>query len=1091
MEEAVFKIYSSSAGSGKTYTLTKEYLMLVLRDPQRFRSVLAVTFTNKATAEMKNRIVSTLADLKAGKPTPLGKELQAQLDLSDEQLQRNAQLVLESILHDYSHFAVSTIDSFFQRILRSFAYEAAQNANYRLEMDQGKVIRELTDQLLLELGQDRHLMEWLLHFAESRVDEGKGWDFRRDIQELAQEIFKEPFKTFEERMGERLRDRDFVPGFLEKVREVQLSFETEMKRIGQEAQALLDSYELTVEDFLYGKSGVGGYFLRLAAGKDFDPKARARQALLDDKWHKKKHPKELELLAVLDGGLRDLLAEAIDLYDQEYQRYAAASEVLRYIYTFGILSDLTRKLQDYRDEHNLLLISDVTRFLNDILRDNDAHYIYEKAGTAYRHFLIDEFQDTSGFQWENFRPLIINSLAEGETSLIVGDVKQSIYRWRGGDWQLLLHKVEQDVPQHQRINLDHNWRSLPLVIDFNNQFFQTASRTLTEHLVSTIGEAESLPDQERLQLQAGHLIRAYGDVAQKFPDLKRNGLTQEGHIQIRFLERPTGAEADDEEVLTWKEAALEAMVRTIEDLQRRGYRPADIALLVRNRREGTEIAQFLLHYARERAQPGIDYAVISSESLMLQSATTVRLLLSALQCLKNPRDRIATALLLQEYNRYILGDEAADDLSVYYSIPPEEAEEAELEALLYAHLPHEFVEQRAFLSRLALYELSESLIRIFRLHEQHEERAYLQGFQDLVLDYSRTEKTDIASFLDWWKENGHRKPVQMPGVQNAMPILTIHKSKGLEYPAVIIPFCSWSLDHKHTQTNILWAATEAEPFNLVSQMPIRYGTRLRQTCYADAYYTEMVSAYLDNLNTLYVAFTRARDALYLLAPAPKKEGSLKEADGLLYRLASEPKLGTWDPETLTYTLGQPTQRQQEKEPTTVRTLTPGQYPTGAWRDKLMIKSEAEDFFEDLSGETPVNWSHLLRDLLKSLRSSADLDTALTRLYFTGKITLEEQHQLEAKAKRLLGQPPMRDWFRPGRRVKTNFSLLNKFGETRRIDRVVMDGQHAIVVEFAGEEAEADLSGRGKAYTYPLRNMGFERIEGYVVRVDTGRIERVV
>ncbi|MGB3616719.1 MAG: UvrD-helicase domain-containing protein, partial [Catalinimonas sp.] len=967
---ARFRIYRSSAGSGKTYTLTREYLRLVLVEPARYREVLAVTFTNKATAEMKERIVAALYKLRHGRAGGLAQELADATGLPVGELPDRAGRVLAALLHDYSHFSVSTIDSFFQRVLRAFAYEAAQNLNFRLELDSGQVMEELTDRLIMELGPNPELTHWLIRFAEERVGEGHKWDFRGDLRQLTNEVLKEQFRGFERDLPTPERTREELKALYDDLEALRTDFEDRLRDVGRRAEHVMARHELTPVDFMQGERGVGGFFRKLAAGQITDTNGNpmvsnsyVQKALVEDAWYKKKSPRELELRGAIDApdGLLALLQEAADFYAQEFPRYRTGREIRRFLYAYGILSDLTEHLRKFRAERDVLLISDVAHLLHEIVGGNDAHYIYEKTGAHYRHFLIDEFQDTSGLQWENFRPLIVNSLAEGHDNLIVGDVKQSIYRWRGGDWQLLLRRVADDVPDHEAVALSRNWRSAPRVVEFNNLMFYAGAAVLREHLMQEV-QALPVPTEWADNLTA-QLTDAYREIRQQVPDGK--AFDHDGHAQITFVEGETKGE--------WQEAALLAAVQRLEELQACGYDPADVALLVRTKSEGRRLAEFMLDYARtEAAQPGCCYDVISSESLYLYRATTVRLLISALRCLKNPRDRVSTAQLLHDWSAYLCDRDGTH----CFEVPDETADPAELEALLGEHLPPGWIAQRANLSRLPLYELIEHLVLLFALHKHAAERAYLQAFLDAVLDYGRQEKTDVPSFLQWWDDRGRYAALRAAGGRRAATILTIHTAKGLEYPVVLVPFADWDLDHGSHQTNVLWIAARRErPFDRLARVPVKYGTALRSTLYAEEYFAEQTQAYLDNLNVLYVAFTRAREALYAFAPRPgasqikRGDVSLKRVGGLLYRVAplmADGAAGDWDAEANTLTWGVPPPCPEQKQhgggP---EQLVPNQYTQVSWRTKLTIKSEAEAAVDRIGGEEDGNQEQLLHDLLKS------------------------------------------------------------------------------------------------------------------------------
>jgi ATP-dependent helicase/nuclease subunit A len=596
-----FKIYRSSAGSGKTYTLTREYLSLALQSPEYFRTILAVTFTNKATQEMKSRIIETLHELAEGEPHSMREALREATGLEDDALTRRAQEVLSAILHNYSHFSVSTIDSFFQRIIRSFAKEIGLRAGFKVELDQQKVLDDLIDRVLAGIGTDKHLTRWLTQFAEEQIDEGKSWDIRRSIRSLAGEIFTESYKVHEKGLQRLAHNEKGLLKVLGQLKEQKVVFEEKMDALGHAGLQFLEERGLRVEDFAYGKSGPANYLNAiLKENGQYAPGKRVLEVLEDpDKWSPKSNKQRDYFIAAALEGLSPRLQQALALYESGYETYLTAKEVLRFIYTLGILAHLTAVLSKYREDNDLLLISDAALFLKDIIGENETPFIYEKTGTRYQHFLIDEFQDTSGFQWDNFRPLVQDSVAAGNLNLVVGDIKQSIYRWRGGDWKLLLHKIEADIGSEntQQETLNHNRRSCRNIIDFNNSLFYQAAWELVEVCESKITEVADGMEQAALHFELQNLAAAYADVFQIYPEGKAN--TPCGLVNVHFLEA-------DEEEGSWKVQAQLGMLSTIQELQDSGYKARDIALLVRSNREGQELASVLMQ-AEEEKRAGSPY----------------------------------------------------------------------------------------------------------------------------------------------------------------------------------------------------------------------------------------------------------------------------------------------------------------------------------------------------------------------------------------------------------------------------------------------------------------------------------------------------
>ncbi|MEM7055937.1 MAG: UvrD-helicase domain-containing protein, partial [Bacteroidota bacterium] len=455
---STLKLYRSSAGSGKTHTLVSTYLQLALENPERFQEILAVTFTNQATQEMKQRILSCLHSLAKGLASPLAKELMRLKGWEVTMLKKRAQAVLSKILHNYTHFTVSTIDSFFQAIIRGFAKELGLQSGFSIEIEQETILDLIINELIATASHDKQLKQWMVAFAEYKLLEGKTWDFKRELKALGHEIFTETFSVQEAQLGRAISDKTSLNAFLQKLQQAIVHFERNLQELGEVAMKAIHQSGLVVADFAYGKRGVAGYLEGLQQKYSFVPTQRATRALQRiEAWYSKTTDKQQRIVQVVQHSLLSILEQAIRFYRAHHRIYHTALAVQHFIYAFGITTQLLERLNDYRNQNNVMLVSDAATFLRQIIAENDAPFVYEKIGAYYKHFLIDEFQDISGLQWQNFQPLINNSLAAGHMSLAVGDAKQSIYRWRGGSWRLLLTQLEEDMTRTTAISLNHNW----------------------------------------------------------------------------------------------------------------------------------------------------------------------------------------------------------------------------------------------------------------------------------------------------------------------------------------------------------------------------------------------------------------------------------------------------------------------------------------------------------------------------------------------------------------------------------------------------------------------------------------------------------
>ncbi len=1085
-----FKIYRSSAGSGKTYTLAKDYLRLALRNPAYFRHILAVTFTNKATQEMKDRILRYLHDFSRGRQNEMYHELKDYLQFNETQFQDRCQSVLSNILHSYTNFAVSTIDAFFQKVIRAFSREVGLYGGFTLELEQDKVLAVVIDRLLEEIGENQTLTEWLIRFSEGKVDEGKSWDVRNDIRTLGYEVFKEHFKVIEPGLIQASGTPQQLLPVVKEVRQIIAVFENYMKGLGEKGLSLMQQYQLEVGDFAYSKTGVANYFNRLVEGNDYEPKNRVLLALDNvEAWYSKTSQKKDIIQQAVEAGLIAWLNDAVDYYNKQFFFYESAREVLRNLYTYGILSDITRKLREYKQENDVMLISDAAHFLKEIIDDNDSPFIYEKVGSFYHHFLIDEFQDTSGFQWQNFKPLVENSLAEGYSNMVVGDVKQSIYRWRGGDWKLLLDGIQNEMPDGyiQAAELAHNFRSKYHVVTFNNQLFATAAGMLKNKLSEIISAVDDEPLQAKLLPEAAKIEAAYQQVKQQ--PTQTGAEVKKGCIHMTFL---ADSFEEDGTKTGWKEKVNRRIPEILEDLQDQGVSLKDIALLVRNARDGKAIADFLLDFRQsDQAKQEYLYDVVSNEALFLQAAPSIQLLINIFKYLVNPQDQVARVSVAYEYQRYVINnEEVANDDLVF----------AKDEETLEAYLPEAFRKQRNLLNKIPLFELVERLIEIFELHKLSGELAYIQAFQDYVLNFTGKEKDDISSFLSWWEDNAHKLAIQVSDDIDAVQILTIHKSKGLQFKVVIIPYLNWELDHDTRKSNILWSKSAAEPFSKFGYFPLRYSNNLKNTVFKADYYQEMVLSYMDNLNLLYVAFTRAEDGLFAFGNQPSKtrqtQQKINDVAALVHHILTDAEMVMTidDDDQTTFKLGSIADISSSgKETEQTHTITLNEYHTSSWRHKLAIRQRAGELFTEVVEErqSKINYGLLIHELLSRIKHKDNLEKALQDLLLEGVIGQNEQNLLHQKITKLWQVPSVDAWFSTDWEVKTEVPILPKTGEMSRPDRVMIRGQQAIIVDFKTGERKSRDRQQVIEYADLLKAMGFAEIEGYLLYIEEEATEQVV
>ena len=1065
-----FSIYRSSAGSGKTRTLAKAYLKLALQyKADYFKHILAVTFTNKASQEMKDRILEYLDAFARGENSELSLELQRELSMDAQMFRQNSQEAQATLLHNYDNFAISTIDAFFQKVIRSFTREAGLVGDYRLEVDQDAVLEEVIDNLIDELGENRELTDWVVDFAKENLENERSWDVRYSLIDFAREIFREEFKDIEDELLEHTRKPAFFKDLMADLREKRREFIGVIKSRSSEALMLIHEKGLHASDFKYA-GGPYNFFKKaskISSVKDFDEKAKGKRPENEYQspinWPDKKTPRSALVLELTGAKLLPLLNEILDHWRRHYKVALSAEIVLSNFYAFGLIADISRKLKEYKDENNLMLLADAPKFLNGVIRDSDTPFIYEKVGSFYRNYLIDEFQDTSGLQWQNFQPLIVNSLDQGYPSLVVGDVKQAIYRWRGGDLSLLQEKII-DLLGKDRVDiseLDNNFRSAVRIVEFNNAIFKAASTILS------------------IESAAPSSTRAYADVAQKV------ARKDEGFVSLQFIDEQNSAPSDDgaSEQLSWREEALQRIPKVMEQLQQKGASLKEIAILVRKNDEGQQIASYLLQYKNSpEAKQNCLYDVVSNESLRIDGAASVNLLLGAMRYLLNTDDAIARAQLGFEFARI---HEPDRELSEVFAVSKQNIFEN--------NLPPAFTRQKVALKKLPLIELTERLIDIFGLGKVSGELVYLQTFQDLILEFSNRERNDLGAFLEWWESNKHKKSIQISGDVNAVQILTIHKSKGLQFKYVIIPFCSWNLDHDAWQAPNLWVKADEGPFATAGYLPVRYGKNLEETFFSDFYEQERTKIYLDNLNLLYVAFTRAESGLVIYAPSFNTRGAKGSIAGLLHEsIQGDEKLrGNWNEEKLLWESGS-WELSVDAEARNVPALQLTEYLSSPWRNKLVIRQTGAAWFEEVADDRreKLNYGVHMHAVLSRMNYSDELDEMLEIILNEGIISSDEKTSLQTQLKELLSDEKIAGWFSRDWDVRTEVPVLLPGGEEYRIDRLLLKEKRAIVVDFkTGARKKADEI-QVSDYMDTLRKMNFLEVEGYLLYLSENEIAEV-
>ena len=1071
-------VYKASAGSGKTFTLATEYIRLLVDNPLSYRNILAVTFTNKATEEMKMRILSQLYGIWKQLPDSSDylEAIRQKTGFEPRLISERAGIALANILHNYNYFRVETIDTFFQSVLRNMARELDLTTNLRIGLNDTQVEELAVDQLIADLSTTDVMLQWILKYIMENISEDKAWNIISQIKNFGHTIFRDDYKAVSRQLEQKMQEEGFFEDYTRRLRELRQMAVEHMKEVAASFFDALEGEDLTIDDLANKSRGIAGFFLKLQKGI-FDPSienASVANCLGNsEKWCAKSHPRRDLIISLAEGPLGDILRYAVGERPRQWKLYKSADLTLRHLNQLRLLSSIEQKVHELNESANRFLLSDTQQLLHSLIGESDSPFIFEKIGTQLEHVMIDEFQDTSTVQWQNFRVLLAEAMShEGSSNLIVGDVKQSIYRWRSGDWRLL-NDIEQqfNAQQIETLPLKTNYRSERGIITFNNAFFRQAA------------DLEYATQRELGESEAKQLQRAYADVEQQIPAKRQSG----GYVDIRLLPG-----SDD-----YQELTLQHIAQTIGDLISQGIRQQDIAILVRANASIPHIA----HYFMEQ-MPQV--TIVSDEAFRLDASQAVCLLVNALRLLIHPDDLLTKAAIVRTYHCDVLGEHDEENELLLSTTD------------LDSHLPEDYIAHFNQLLSLPLYDLVERLYAIFGLETLDTQSAYVSAFYDRLSDYVNENATDISDFLREWDETLCSKTIQSDE-NEGVRIFSIHKSKGLEYDHVIIPFCDWTIERGG---NILWCTPTEEPFSDLPIAPIDYSQKqMMGTIYEKDYLHEHLQNTVDNLNLLYVAFTRACKSLYVIGrrggkntrsalieqclplivdklEAATLEG-LEDEKGILHFAYPHSSTNISPssfllPPSSKNTSQNPFLQPSEPINVAVRTFASKVNFQQSNRSRNFVEGDDEDAQQR---RQYIQTGSVLHEIFSTIRTAADIPDALQRLQFEGVLYDENitTERIKEMLKKRLEHPRVRDWFSNRWTLFNECTILSvEDGQLheRRPDRVMTDGHEWIIVDFKFGAPHPEYQDQVREYMQLLASMGHQHISGYLWYVYSNRIEEV-
>jgi len=1065
-----FIVYKASAGSGKTYTLVKEYLRLVLANPLKYRHILAVTFTNKAAYEMKSRVVTYLKFISdigdehvpekekvyiRSKFGALIEHLSKATKLNEPDLAARANAVLHKILHNYSDFAISTIDSFVQKIIRTFAYDLKLSQNFEVELDAKRVLSEAVDVLLSYAGSDEDITKMLIEFIKQKMDDGKNWEIEKDLKSFSEQLVNENTRKY---LG--LFAGINLGEFSKAISASFVRRKTLDKDAIQQASAmvaLMKEHQIDPKSFFQGSKGIPGFFMKVAAKglSAASTNSYCEKAVHEDVWYSKTTPPDEK--EKIDS-IKDRLALAYHFITGMTLEYNDLGLIIRSLYPLSLLSQIEKETETIKTEENIIFISDFYRKIHEQLLNEPVPFIYQRAGEKYEHYFIDEFQDTSVLQFQNMLPLIENSMASGNTNLIVGDGKQAIYRWRNGEVMQFASLPQifkkPDLPHFDDIeksvsrnilNYDEyesgvqniNYRSKAEIINFNNGLFDFLA-------------AEVL-DEDKMKI--------YQHQAQQAKP-GNNG----GYVNIKFFEAGTD----------YSDNQLNGILEIIKKLTAAGTPLSDIAVICRANQLAADVASHLL-------QNSID--VVSSESLLLGSSQKVNFIISIFRYLTDPDDELAAAFILYFLQHKVKPEFSLNQLILLYqSIKATKQQKYPLNEV-FEHLGLALKFEQ--LAAVPVYDLAEMLIRMFSFTAPPD--PFIVYLLDAVNEFASDNTPGMQDFLEWWDEKGAAKSIVVPDKLDAVRIMTIHKAKGLEFPVVIYPFADESVKTKDAGTwveNTFGYCPEIPAFHInISQKA------LSGTSFENLYLQEKSSAELDMLNICYVALTRPEEQLYILSKKyPKDDGS--SFGSLLKKYLKH--TGAWSDEKDFYEFGNLAGSMiQHQKPEKNNTVIPENIFSTDWADKMVIRYNSAILWEDDDTARSISWGNIIHQVLSEIRQAEDISGVTAKMVLEGVITEADAAKIREYLDGLMLNPEFNRFFGPGLEVLTEAEILTPDNNVYRPDRIIFEKEKNIVIDFkTGAEKESHIT-QINNYADLLTEINSKPSEKYLVYLQKEpRVERV-
>ncbi len=1028
MQQTSYKIYNASAGSGKTYTLTKEYLKIILSSNSKrsFRQILAITFTNKAVNEMKQRILGSLSEfgetLSKDQASPMFLAVSEELRISPEDLQAKAKKTLKEILHNYAFFDVSTIDKFTHRLIRTFAKDLKLPQNFEVVLDTNLLLDEAIARLINKAGTEEELTKVMLEFALEKANEDKSWDISLDLAKIGKLLFDENHSDHLKLIADK-QIGDFL--VLKKKIKLKISnLKKDSSDLAKNVFALIDSFGLELSDF--PRETLPNHFKKVLNGE------------LTAALYKNQLELNLQGNSILKKAKAskdpEICPQILDIY-QTVKRNVFQILFLENAYVnivpLTVLNAIQQEVKALELERDQLPISSFNTIISKEIKNQPAPFIYERLGEKYRHYFIDEFQDTSELQWNNLIPLIGNALESEDllgnkgSLLLVGDAKQAIYRWRGGKAEQFLNLINQEnnpfvLPPLTK-NLPANYRSFEEVIKFNNDFFTLSSPFLNNEAYNKL----------------------FIEGNQQEYNSKKGGL-----VTLSFIE--------ESEEMTEDEHYCAQILRTIEEVVAKNFGLKDICILTRSRKHGILIADFLMN-------EGIP--IISSETLLLNSSKKVQFLIALLKYSIDPNNKENVFEILY----FLSGDKGPNHNFIA----------AHLEDLG-SLLKHDYNFDATYLKQNSVYDGLEYAIKQFNLIQGSD--AYITYLMDTVLEVEQKDGSSAHSFLAYWEKKKDKLSITAPESVNAIQIMTVHKSKGLEFPIVIFPYANEQL-YKEINAK-LWIPVDSDSFHgfgelLVNkkQEVLEYGMKASQL-----YEEEQHKLELDAFNVLYVALTRAIQALYVLTKKDLKSNGEHKTElysGLFIHYLKEK--GIWDTSKNKYSFGELDLAKGNHKATLEQRSVP-YLPTYKDRPSFNLITTSGSLWES-GAQLAISHGNVLHQLLSYIKTEADIEEALLLMQRNGQIISEEMATIKTTLLQIVRHPELKEFFQSDAIVWNEREIITQIGLILRPDRIVVKDEEVTIIDYKTGKKSSAHHAQVNEYAQAMEDMNYPVKNKIIVYID--------